>query len=62
MLFKDKNERNEFLSYSNANGVMARPAWELMHRLNMFKNCHKGDVSNSEWIFDRLVNIPSSVR
>jgi aminotransferase in exopolysaccharide biosynthesis len=62
VFFKDKNERNEFLSYSNANGVMARPAWELMHRLNMFKNCHKGDVSNSEWIIDRLVNIPSSVR
>lgn len=62
VLFKDKNERNEFLSYSNANGVMARPAWELMHRLNMFKNCHKGNVSNSEWIIDRLVNIPSSVR
>jgi aminotransferase in exopolysaccharide biosynthesis len=62
ILFKDKKERNEFLSYSNAHGVMARPAWELMHRLKMFKNCHKGDTNNSEWIFDRLVNIPSSVR
>ena len=62
ILFNDKTERNEFLSYSNANGVMARPAWELMHRLKMFKDCHKGETSNSEWIFDRLVNIPSSVR
>ena len=62
ILFNNKKERNEFLSYSNANGVMARPAWELMHRLKMFEKCHKGDTSNSEWIFDRLVNIPSSVR
>jgi perosamine synthetase len=62
VLFNDKNERNEFLSYSNSNGVMTRPAWELMHTLEMFKNSHRGKLTNSEWLVDRIVNIPSSVR
>ena len=61
LLFENKEERNEFLDYANKNGVMSRPAWELMHSLEMFKDSHKGDMTNSEWITDRLVNIPSSV-
>jgi len=27
----------------------------------MFKNCQKGDLENSKWLEDRVVNIPSSV-
>jgi perosamine synthetase len=55
-------ERDAFLKYSNENGVMSRPSWELMHRLPMFKHAGHGDLSNSEWLADRIVNIPSSVR
>ena len=62
VLLKDKVEQQQFLEYMNANGVMARPVWELMHRLPMFEHAHREDLSNSEWIADRLVNIPSSVR
>lgn len=62
LLLKDRTERDEFLTYANENGVMSRPTWELMHRLDMFKDDLRGDLSNSEWLADRLVNIPSSVR
>ncbi|NNC95036.1 MAG: LegC family aminotransferase [Chitinophagales bacterium] len=62
VLLKDRNERNEFLKYTNENSVMTRPVWTLMNKLEMFKNCYAADLSNSEWIEDRLVNIPSSVR
>ncbi len=62
ILLNDKTEREDFLTYMNSNGVMSRPVWELMHRLPMFENCERADLSNSEWIADRLVNIPSSVR
>ncbi|NQX55257.1 LegC family aminotransferase [Pedobacter panaciterrae] len=62
ILFADADERDSFLEYSNENGVMTRPVWELMHRLPMFINAQKGDLNNSEWLADRLVNIPSSVR
>jgi len=61
ILFNNRRERDEFLTQSNASGVMTRPAWELMHRLPMFKNCVRGDLSNAEDIEARLVNIPSSV-
>jgi dTDP-4-amino-4,6-dideoxygalactose transaminase len=40
---------------------MTRPLWELMTRLPMFKNCEKGNLDNSEWLADRVVNLPSSV-
>lgn len=62
ILLKDKEERNAFLIYANQNGVMSRPVWELMHRLPMFSHLQKGNLENSEWLADRLVNIPSSVR
>lgn len=62
ILLKDSEERNAFLKYANENGVMSRPVWELMHRLPMFNSAQKADLSNSEYIAERLVNIPSSVR
>jgi dTDP-4-amino-4,6-dideoxygalactose transaminase len=61
VLLKDRKERDEFLEFTNDYGVMTRPVWELMNRLPMFKNSPIGDLTNSEWLADRLVNIPSSV-
>ena len=60
ILCKDKIQRDEFLKYTNKNKVMTRPSWELMHRLKMFNQCFKTDLSNSEYLSDRIVNIPSS--
>ena len=60
--FKDKNHRDAFLEYSNAQGVMTRPIWRLMNTLGMFKNCPSGDLTNSHFLEDTIVNIPSSVR
>lgn len=62
ILLTDKNERDEFLTYSNNNGVMTRPVWTLMHKLSMFKHCIHDDLANSIELEERLVNIPSSVR
>jgi dTDP-4-amino-4,6-dideoxygalactose transaminase len=61
ILFKNIQERNKFLEITNAMGVMTRPTWTLMNKLPMFKHAQCGDLKNSEWISDRLVNIPSSV-
>jgi aminotransferase in exopolysaccharide biosynthesis len=62
LILESIEERNLFLEFTNSNGVMSRPVWNLMHTLPMFENCFKTDLSNSIWISDRLVNIPSSVR
>ncbi|MBN1183498.1 MAG: DegT/DnrJ/EryC1/StrS family aminotransferase, partial [Bacteroidales bacterium] len=62
ILLKDRNERDEFLKFTNEHGVMTRPAWRLMHKIPMFEKCMKNDISHAEWIENRLVNIPSSVQ
>ena len=61
VILKDRKERDKFLEYTNSKKVMTRPVWELMNRLPMFKVCQTGDLSNAEWLADRVVNIPSSV-
>lgn len=62
VILNDKEERDSFLETTNKNGVMTRPIWQLMNRLQMFKDCPKGNLSNAEWLEARVVNIPSSVR
>lgn len=61
ILLKNRTERDEFLKITNENGVMTRPVWKLMNKLPMFINCQNGGLEISEFIEDRLVNIPSSV-
>lgn len=61
IMLENRTEREEFLRFANGQGVMTRPVWELMNRLPMFKDAQCDDLSNAEWIADRLVNIPSSV-
>ncbi len=61
LVLKDREERDKFLEYTNSNGIMTRPIWTLMNKLEMFKGCFKADLSNSEWLEDRIVNITSSV-
>lgn len=62
IILKDKQKRDEFLEFSNNNGVMTRPIWTLMSRLEMFKECQCGNLSNATYLEDRVVNIPSSMR
>ena len=62
VMLKDKTAQQEFLEYTNDHGVMTRPVWELMNRLEMFKHCETDGLRNTEWLADRIVNIPSSVR
>lgn len=61
VILKDRETRDEFLKYTNENGIMTRSIWRLMNKLEMFKNAQSGDLSNAEWLEDRVVNISSSV-
>ncbi len=62
IILKDRGARDEFLKCTNDNGVMTRPIWALMNKLDMFKNCQTDSLENTTWFEDRVVNIPSSVR
>jgi len=52
--------RDEILEETNKNGIMTRPVWKLMHKLEMFKDCPRMDLSVSESLEKRIINIPSS--
>lgn len=61
IICENEDHRNELLKYTNNHGVMTRPIWVLMNKLPMFSSCLCGDLKNSEWLEERVVNIPSSV-
>ncbi len=56
----DVASRDALLKETNAQGVMTRPIWKLMHRLPMFEHARRDDLSNSEWIESHLINLPST--
>jgi len=61
IILKDGQQRDLLLDEANSKGVMVRPIWVLMNKLPIFKNTQNGDLTNSEWLEQRVVNIPSSV-
>ena len=62
IIMENREEREAFLAYSNDNGVQTRPIWILMHKLPPYEKCARSELPNAEWLEDRVVNIPSSVR
>ncbi len=56
-----REQRDEFLEFTNNQNVLTRPVWQPLHTLPMYAGLEYGDLSNTQWFADRLVNIPSSV-
>ena len=61
IILKNKQQRDEFLDETNSNNVMTRPICTLMNKLPMYEHAQCGSLTNSEWLEERVVNIPSSV-
>ncbi|MFK5938615.1 MAG: LegC family aminotransferase [Sulfurimonas sp.] len=61
VIVKDVAKRDEFLDFTNKNGIMTRPIWRLMNELEMFKDVQRGSLENSKYLEQRVVNISSSV-
>jgi perosamine synthetase len=54
------SERDNLLEVTNNAGIMTRPLWTLMHKLVMYQNCPRMDLSVAEDLERRIINIPSS--
>lgn len=54
------SERDKLLALTNNRGIMSRPAWTLMHKLIMYKNCPRMNLACAEDLERRIINIPSS--
>ena len=62
LILKDRQEKDAFLEATNSANVMTRPIWRLMNELEMYQHAPHGTLENSQWLEQRVVNIPSSVR
>ena len=60
LILKSKKEKESFVKFTQKNGIMTRPTWTPMHKLKIYKRSFKDNLKNTEWISDRLVNVPSS--
>ncbi len=58
----DRQERDYFLKETNEKGIMTRPIWTLTYKLPMYQHCYRDEQVNAEFLEQRIVNIPSSVR
>lgn len=62
VILEDREAQQAFLEETNDAGIQTRPVWELMPRLEMFRNSRTDGIENAIWLADRIVNIPSGVR
>lgn len=59
---ENRESRTHFLDELNKAGISCRPIWTLLNKFPMFAACQSDDLSNSQYLEDRIVNIPSSVK
>ncbi len=59
---ENQKERDLFLAETNNAKVMTRPIWQLMYRLPMYQHCQRDEQLNAQFLEERIVNIPSSVK
>jgi len=52
--------RDAILQATNDAGIMTRPAWRLLHRLEPYRECPRAPLPVAESLERRLINIPSS--
>jgi perosamine synthetase len=52
--------RDQLLAALNAADLQSRPIWRPMHQLAMYRDCPRMDLSTTEDLAARIVNIPSS--
>ena len=61
VICENKEQRDSLLAYTNKKKIMTRPIWSLLSTLPMYRNSLTGPLTNSLWLVDRVVNLPSSV-
>ena len=61
LVLPSRDVRDAFLQETNDSGIMTRPIWRLLSKLEMFKDAPQENLEVSQWLEDRIVNIPSSI-
>jgi dTDP-4-amino-4,6-dideoxygalactose transaminase len=61
VITKDRKQRDVLLEETNNKEILTRPSWTPMHKLKINEDCQAKDMSNTNWLHERIVNVPSSV-
>lgn len=61
IICSDRDQRDELLMVTNEAGIFTRPIWQTLNSLPMFKHIPRGDLTTTQWLAERVVNLPSSV-
>lgn len=56
----DAGERDVVMQELHQEGFLVRPAWTLMHRLPMYRDCPRMELPVAENLEKRIINLPSS--
>ena len=59
VITKNLAQREAMLEATNKNGIMTRPSWVPMHKLVINSGCQATELTNTEWLHERIVNVPS---
>ncbi len=54
------DQRDAILEAANDAGIRTQPAWTPMHQLPMYENNPQMDLSTTESLYKRIINLPSS--
>ena len=60
LILDDTFNRDEVLTFLNEYGVMSRPIWTPMHELKLYAQMPKSDLSTTERLNQKIINIPST--
>lgn len=61
-LTESSEARDIVLARTNEQGVMTRPLWNPINTLQPYRTCQCGPLPNTQWLYERLVNVPSTPR
>jgi aminotransferase in exopolysaccharide biosynthesis len=61
IIMQDKEQRDLMLEVTNSSKVMTRPVWTPMHKLTINQDCQYSNMVNTDWLADRILNVPSGV-
>lgn len=56
----DKGLRDQVLAALNEAKMQSRPIWQPMHQLPMYASCPRMDLSTTDNLSGRIINVPSS--
>lgn len=54
------NQKETILDTTNNAGLMTRPAWTILHKLEPFRDCPSAKLPVAESLERRIINLPSS--